>query len=98
VRADRADRSTATIRNAPHMAQRVTSSRAKVNDIFASFCPYGNIGEGQAYAGTEIGCGRRTGECPVVSLAAALSWALSDADGGVSGVATRLRTTPKGVD
>ena len=35
------------------------------------------------HAGTEPGRGRRAGECPFVSLAAALSWALSDADGGV---------------
>jgi hypothetical protein len=39
VRADTTDRSTATIRNALRMAHRVTSSRAKVNDIFASFLP-----------------------------------------------------------
>jgi hypothetical protein len=25
----------------------VTSSRAKVNDIFGAFCLYGNIGDGQ---------------------------------------------------
>jgi hypothetical protein len=30
------------------MAHRVTSSRVKVNDIFAQFCPYANIDEGQA--------------------------------------------------
>jgi hypothetical protein len=36
-----------------------------------------------AYAGPELGCGRCAGECPFVSLAVALSRALSDADGGV---------------
>src|ERR1700730_8908019 len=36
-----------------------------------------------AYAGPEPGCGRCAGECLFVSLAVALSRALSDADGGV---------------
>jgi hypothetical protein len=51
--------------------------------------------EGQAYAGTEPGSERRTGECPVISLAAALSRALSDADGGVRCARRGCRTTPK---
>ena len=44
-----------------------------------------------AYAGPEPGCGRCTGECRFVSLAAALSRALSDADGGVRVCARRRR-------
>src|ERR1700674_88690 len=40
-------------------------------------------GPGGAHAGTEHGGRRRQGECPVVSLAVPLPWALSNADGGV---------------
>jgi hypothetical protein len=40
-------------------------------------------GPGGAHAGTGHGGRQRPGECPVVSLAVALPWALSDADGGV---------------
>src|ERR1700732_651339 len=42
-----------------------------------------SCGAERAYAGPEPGCGRCTGERQFVSLAAALSRALSDADGGV---------------
>jgi len=42
---DRADRSTATVRNASRMARRMASSRANVNDIFPSFLPVCHIGE-----------------------------------------------------
>ncbi len=42
-----------------------------------------HAGLGGAYAGTEPGHRRHPGECRFVSPAAALSWAVSDADGGV---------------
>src|ERR1700676_5234622 len=38
----------------------------------------------RAYAGTPPRGERRPGECPVVSLAVALSWALPDAHGGLT--------------
>ena len=44
---DRADWSTATVRNASRMASRMASRRANVNDIFASCLPVHDIGEGQ---------------------------------------------------
>jgi hypothetical protein len=47
LRVDRADRGAATVRNASRMARRMASSRANVNDIFASFLPVCDIGEGQ---------------------------------------------------
>jgi len=50
LRVDRADRSTATVRNASRMARRMASSRANVNDIFPSFLPVCHIGEGRRSA------------------------------------------------
>ena len=47
-----------------------------------------------AHAGTDCGPGQRTGECRKVSLAAALSWAVSDADRGVTRVRRRLGGCP----
>jgi hypothetical protein len=46
-RVDRADRSRATDRNAARMARRMANSCATVNDIFASFLPVRDIGEGR---------------------------------------------------
>jgi hypothetical protein len=41
-------------------------------------------GTGGTYAGTQPGGERRPGECPVVSLAVALSWPLPDAHCGMT--------------
>ena len=59
-----------------------------------------NGSAGGAHAGTDCGPGQRTGECRKLSLAAALSWAVSDADRGVTAcdaVSRQVRTS-RGVD
>ena len=43
----RADQNAATVRNASRIVRRMASSRAKVHDVFASFLPVRDIGEGQ---------------------------------------------------
>ena len=58
-------------------------------------------GAGRADAGTEFGRGWRTSECQYVSLEAPLSWAVSDADRGMTACATPAPgpvSTSRGVD